>query len=191
MVFRRLKIKDTEVTMRIARWALIILFLTSSAVYAQLYEWTDKDGVTHITDDLGKVPESVRPDVKIHKTTPSVEQEEAPGAPTAPPAIAGESAQELYGDHPLEWWLNTFRKIREDKQAVESSIAAKERYINIFDGGRRVGQVYSKEDVERYENFKKEIPADRERLKGFQDELDELTRKATIAGVPRAIREGR
>lgn len=177
--------------MRIARWALIILFLTSSAVHAQLYEWTDKDGVTHITDDLGKVPESLRPDVKVHKTTPRVEKEEAPGATAAPPALTGESAQELYGDHSLEWWLNTFRKIREDKQAVESSIVAKEQYINIFDGGRRVGQVYSREVVERYEKFKKEVLADRERLKGFQDELDELTRKATIAGVPKAIREGR
>ncbi|MBI5468683.1 MAG: DUF4124 domain-containing protein [Deltaproteobacteria bacterium] len=174
--------------MRIARWALIILFLTSSAVYAQFYEWTDKDGVTHITDDLGKVPESLRPDVKIHKTTPAVEEEEAPPVPEIP---NGEAAPELYGDHSLEWWLNTFRKIREEKQAIESSVAAKEQYINIFDGGRRVGQVYSREVVERYENFKKEVLADRERLKGFQDELDELTRKATIAGVPRAIREGR
>lgn len=176
--------------MRIARWALIVLFLTSSAAYAQFYEWKDKDGVTHITDDLGKVPESLRPDVKIHKTTPSVE-EEAPGPPAAPPAYTGESAQELYGDHTLEWWLNTFRKIREDKHSVESSIAAKSQYINIFEGGRRFGQVYSTEDVERYENFKKEVLTDRERLKGLQDELDELTRKATIAGVPRDIREAR
>lgn len=167
---------------------MIILFLTTSAAYAQFYEWKDKDGVTHITDDLGKVPENLRPDVKIHKTTPAVEDLTPPAAPVAP---AGEAAQELYGDHTLEWWLNTFRKIREEKRSVESSIAAKEQYISIFEGGRRFGQTYSREDVERYENFKKEIPADRERVKEFQDELDELTRKATIAGVPKDIREAR
>lgn len=173
--------------MRIAIWALMILFLTSSSAYAKLYEWTDKNGVTHITDDLGKVPEDLRPDVKIHETTPSVE-DQAPAAPAAP---AGEAARELYGDHTLEWWLNTFRKLREDKRSVESSVAAKERYISIFESGRRFGQTYSREDVERYEKFKKEILADRERIKESQDEIDELTRKATIAGVPKAIREAR
>lgn len=176
--------------MRIARWAFLIFFLASSVAYAELYEWTDKEGVVHITDDMGKVPESVRPYVKKHKASPRVEEEEAPSAPSAAEPSSADHAPELYGDHPLEWWLNTFRKLREDMQSVESSIAAKEQFVNIFEGGRRVGQIYSKDDVERYGKFKKEIPADRERLKGLQDELDELTRKATLAGVPAAIREG-
>jgi len=175
--------------MRSVRLALIILLLTSSAVYADLYEWTDNKGVVHFTDDLGKVPESLRSGVKTHKPGPKRPGDEEPSLAPASPAAG--TAPELYGDHPLEWWLNTFRKLRNDKQSVEASVAAKEQYINMFDGGRRVGQIFSKEDVDRYETLKKEVPVDKERIQSLQDELDELTRKATIAGVPKDIREAK
>ncbi|HXI10193.1 MAG TPA: DUF4124 domain-containing protein [Thermodesulfobacteriota bacterium] len=177
--------------MRIARWALLVFLLTASAAYAELYEWTDKEGVVHITDDMGKVPEDIRPYVKKHKVSPTVEGEEAPSAPSVTAPSSANHAPEMYGDHPLEWWLNTFRKLREEMQSLQASIASKEQFVSLFESGRRFGQVYSKEDVQRYETLKKEIPADQGRLKGLQDELDELTRKATLAGVPKDIREGR
>ncbi|MBI5587810.1 MAG: DUF4124 domain-containing protein [Deltaproteobacteria bacterium] len=176
--------------MKISRLTLVLMLLTASVAYAELYEWKGKDGVIHLTDDLGKVPESERARVRTHAATPRKAVEEAP-PPSAPEQPALPPSPELYGDQSLEWWLNTFRKKREEMQSLQTSIAAKEQYVSVFDGGRRLGQTYGKDEVERYTKNKEEIPADKQRLKDLQDELDELTRKATIAGVPKAIREGR
>lgn len=178
--------------MRISRLALalMLMLLTASSAYAELYEWKDKDGVIHLTDDLGKVPVSERARVRTHAATPKKALEEAP-PPSAPDQPPLPPSPELYGDQSLEWWLNTFRKKREETQSLESSIAAKEQYVSVFEGGRRLGQTFGKDEVERYVKSREEIRADKKRLKDLQDELDELTRKATIAGVPKAIREGR
>lgn len=163
------------------------VLLLPDGSYADLYQWTDKDGVLHITDDMGKVPEDVRWRVKIFKTTPAEKGEAEPYWP-AEEVVPAERKADLYGDHTLEWWLNTFRKLSQKIQAVEGRIAARKQYINVFEGGRRFGQIYGDEEVERYNEFKKGIPLDEAELSGLNEELQELRRKATIHGVPREIR---
>jgi hypothetical protein len=155
-----------------------------ASTYADLYQWIDEDGVLHITDDMGKVPDDIRWKVKTFETTPPKEEPYRP----AVEAVPEEKRGELYGDETLEWWLNTFRKMNQEVQSIEGRIAARKQYIDIFEGGRRFGQIYAAEDVERYEKFKKEMPEDKKELDELKEELTELRRKATIHGVPREIR---
>jgi hypothetical protein len=162
---------------------LVLLFSAPSS--ADLYRWTDSDGVLHITDDLGKVPERRRHGVKTFKSTAA---EEAPAL--APPRIVRKERKgaELYGDHPAEWWLNTFRKKRSEIQSLEAGIVSKEQFISVFEGGRRFGQIYGKEEVERYELFKVEVATDFTRLEELKGLLAELERKARIYSVPEEVR---
>ena len=169
--------------------SLSLALLLPAGSAADLYRWTDSDGVLHITDDLGKVPQERRYGVKTFKSTPA---EEAPVLKTAPPSyIAPErKGAELYGDHPVEWWLNTFRKKRSEIQSLEAGIVSKKQFVSVFEGGRRFGQVYGEEDVKRYELLKVEAADDSSKLDGLKAELAELKRKAAIYGVPEEVRGG-
>jgi hypothetical protein len=180
-----MKERSTYASLLVILLASFVLLAIPPSTYADLYQWTDKDGVLHITDDMGKVPEDIRWKVKTFKTTPPKEVE--PYRPVEE-VVPEEKRDELYGDEPLEWWLNTFRKMNQDIQAIEGRIAARKQYMDIFEGGRRFGQTYAAEDVERYEKFKKEMPEDKKELEELEEELMELRRKATIHGVPREIR---
>lgn len=192
--------------MRISGWALTILLLSSTAAYADLYQWKDKDGMIHMTDDLGKVPPADRGRVTVLKTAPKsapeapaalspqeetvqpAEEEPAAQPPGEEPAAPSE---DLYGDHTLDWWLETFKSKNGEVQSLESSITNKEQFVTVFEGGRRFGQIFGKEEVESYTRYKTELPADKKRLEDLKAEIDELKRKATIAGVPGEIREAR
>ena len=111
-----------------------------------------------------------------------------PSAPAARERRAPEGP-ELYGDHTLEWWTQAFAGKNDDIQLLQSSITTKRQYIDIFEGGRRFGQVFGAGERSTYDSYKKELPEDEKKLQTLKDELDELRRKATIAGVPREIRE--
>lgn len=170
-------------------YAAVISFLVlSGAAYADLYQWTDKEGVIHITNDLQNVPEGLRGKVKVFKSTP-VEKAPMGGPPVHEmPKQYEEKKQELYGDETLEWWLQTFRKKDDEISSAQTAIAVKRQFMDIFEGGRRLGQVYGSTEVETYEKYKLEFPADEERLKALKDEKEELLRKARIFGVPKEIR---
>ncbi len=167
---------------------LSVLFLPAHSS-ADLYRWTDDDGVLHITDDLGKVPEDERVGIKTFKSTPP-EKAELPDVrpPTPGPADNGQRGPELYGDQTLEWWINTFRKKIGEVRNIESGIYAKKQFMEVFEGGRRFGQIHGEEEIERYERLSQEVPEDESRIEELKDELAELRRKATIHGVPRDIR---
>src|SRR3989338_2197681 len=55
--------------------------------------------------------------------------------------------------------------------------------------GRGLGQTYSKEDIESYEAYKRNLPDNESKLQKLKAELEELRRKARTYGVPREIRE--
>ncbi|TAN62010.1 DUF4124 domain-containing protein [bacterium] len=159
------------------------IMLTASASYAEIYQWTDKNGVVHMTNEVSRVPEEYRDQLKTFKPSKKNNQNE-PAVQSEPTQNAG---PELYGDEPLEWWKENFRKKREDAQAVEQSIAAKKEFMKMFEGGRRGGQIYDAKDVDRYEAYKKELPADESRVNTLKDEINELTRRAKINGVPKTV----
>ena len=166
-----------------------MLLVLPSDSSAALYRWTDSDGVLHITDDLGKVPPAKRYKVQTLESTPA---EKAPAPSPAPSAsvVKERKGAKLYGDHPVEWWLNTLRKKRSDIQSIEAGVQSKKQFISVFEGGRRFGQIYGPEDVKKYELFKVEITEDASRLETAKAELADLERKARIFGVPEGVRGG-
>jgi len=64
---------------------------------ADLYQWTDTQGVTHVVDDAGSVPEAYRNSVKIHRTAKPTNSQASLLAPsrTYPENSQGAFAQKL------------------------------------------------------------------------------------------------
>lgn len=165
--------------------ACICLFLSSASYsYADIYQWTDKDGVVHITTEYEKVPEAYRDAVKTFKPT---KRQETPASDGALRQEDRQKGPELYGDETLEWWAVHFKKKRLDISNLGNSIAGKRGFIDIFENGRRVGQLFEPKDVDKYNQYKAEIPGDEARLKDMKDDLDEFIRKAKIHGVPKSV----
>lgn len=60
---------------RLMRCGAMILFCALAFLYitevarAETYQWTDRDGTTHFTDDIAKVPLSQRPKIRNDRTT--------------------------------------------------------------------------------------------------------------------------
>ncbi len=165
---------------------LIILLAGLSPVLAEIYHWTDEDGVLHITDDLGKVPEEQRGKVNVFETKPAREGPPEEGPVVEPPPAV--EVEELYDGMLLSWWKKQFKEIRKSIAGVEGAYTKKKQFVEVFEAGRRFGQVYEERDIETYERYKKEIPEDEERLEGLAEELEELQRKARSAGVPKKVR---
>ncbi len=157
--------------------------------YADLYKWEDSRGVLHITDDMGKVPESKRHGVKVFSIKPHEKKHIGEG-PVYIPATkpTPKKPPVLYGGQPLEWWKETFTRLGEDMDTLTDEISKKRQFITVFEGGRRFGQTFGDLEVSVYKRYKKEIVKDEESMVDLQDKLAELRRKATNNAVPREIR---
>jgi len=178
--------------------ALLILLFAGSA-FADLYQWKDERGVIHITDSMEKVPSKYRDEVRVFKEgpkqAPAPEQEAVPEEDTGPdldvttPPSLEQEAEELYGDQTLEWWKQSFQEKRSKINDLQSSINAKTQFMQVFEAGRRFGQVFDAESVTKYNIVKKELPEDLKKLALLREEYSEFQDKATRAGVPKEIRE--
>lgn len=168
--------------------ALAIL-VGPALAYADFYQWVDKQGVTHITDDLNSVPREYRDALKVHekKEIGPSEKSVEPQAVEAGPKKQ-EKTVELYGDHTLDWWKQAFSTKRDEIARLEEKLSVKKQFMEVFEGGRRFGQVFGSSEVDTYNRYKTEAPQDESALQRLKDELSELVRKATNAGVPRGIR---
>lgn len=177
----------------IMRQIIVIVFLFSmvfipSGALADLYQWQDEKGDVHIVDDMLLVPPQYRDNVRVIKTKPP--QETAPPEQYIPPSPTAPAGQrELYGEHTLEWWRNEFDNKKKEIADLDKMITEQKSFINIFERGRGLGQIYSKEDIEAYETYKRNLPDNESKLQRLKAELEELRRKARSYGVPREIRE--
>lgn len=179
-------IKKTRAVHFIFQYLLVTFLSGLSPALADIYKWTDEEGVLHITDDLGKVPEEYRGNVDVTETKPprEVPPEEGPVV-EPPPAV---EVKELFGGVPLSWWKKQFKEIRESIAEVEGAHAKKKQFVQVYESGSKYGLLYEKSDFETYERYKKEIPEDEKRLGELTEELEKLQRKARSAGVPKKVR---
>jgi len=183
----KINLRGLLISGAIAIAPFIYLVFGARPLYADLYKWEDSRGVLHLTDDMGKVPEAERHGVKIFKREP-VRKRQIENAPVyIPPTRAIKKAPKLYGEHTLEWWKATFDKLNEDMDTLKDDIEKKTQFINVFEGGRRFGQLFGEAEVANYKRYKKEISTDEENLKEMEDKLEKLRRKARIEDVPRKI----
>jgi hypothetical protein len=175
----------------ILQFIFIAVLLSLSPAFADIYHWTDEKGVLHITDDKQNVPEEFRDEVNVIKTLPEEEPVVEPPAPPAPPVTPGPPGEEeeLYGGQTLQWWNLQFHNLKKRIETVETDFYQKKRFIEVFERGRRYGQIFETNEIYLYERYKKEIPWDEETLEELREELDELRGGARSAGVPREVRE--
>jgi len=176
----------------------IILAVFAGPASADLYKWTDERGVVYATDSMEKVPSKYRGSVSVFqegvKEAPPLD--EAPQIDGVQMIDNGQTddgaagpAEELYGGETLEWWTESFEEKRSAITGIENSIDTKKKFIEVFEAGRRFGQVFDGESVDKYSEFKKELPDDIKRLSALKEEYYDFQRKANGAGVPRSIRE--
>ncbi len=59
----------------------LIFLLPLFPVWAQFYQWTDKNGVKHFTDNILEVPKDQRPQVTVHKGVTPKQPAQKPAAP--------------------------------------------------------------------------------------------------------------
>jgi len=174
--------------------AIFLAFLSGTA-YADLYQWSDERGRLHITDSMEKVPSKYRGEVKVFKGGPSespAPEEGVDGAQTdsgTAPAVEGEQPDEIYGEETLEWWIQSLQKKSSEISELQASVATKTSFVELFESGRRFGQIYDSKDVAKYEAFKKELPVELKELSALKEEYEDLQGKAVRAGVPKEIRE--
>ncbi|WKZ32991.1 MAG: DUF4124 domain-containing protein [Thermodesulfobacteriota bacterium] len=172
--------------MRLIPFLLAALVLAPPA-YAELYYWTDGQGNVHITDSLEKVPQEWRGKVRVQK------EEEAPKGPQfeteTPPPLPVEPGAVLYGDQTFDWWRISLARKKGEINELQQAINVKTNYVEVFEAGRRFGQVFASEQVAKYNLYKEELPADLRNLAALREEYGELQRKARIAGVPKEARE--
>lgn len=169
---------------------MLLVFAFSSPAIADLYQWQDEKGGVHIVDDMLLVPSKYKNKVKVIKTKPS---EQAPAqqdiqSPQQTPTPS-EQEEELYGEHPLSWWKEEFNEKKQEIPELKKTIEEQKSYVADYEQGRRLYRLYSKEDTEKYETYKNNLPDNEKRLSKLQADLEALKDKARSYGVPRKVRE--
>ncbi len=172
---------------------LLFLLTISSPSFSDigtLYQWTDGEGNVHVTDDLLNVPPPYKDKVRVFEST-HIEEDypdkyELEGTPV--PVRKGE---ELYGGQPLSWWQWSLDVKRDEVAAAGKVVAKRKKFIETFETGRRglAAKIFTKEDTETYKKYTEELPAKEEKLRKLREELEEMKRRARIAGVPKSVRE--
>jgi len=166
---------------------LVILMPLSAA--ADLYQWQDEKGGVHVVDDILLVPSKYKNKVKVIKTKPSeqapAQQDIQPPQQTPTPS----EQEELYGEHPLSWWKEEFSQKKQEISEIKKTIEEQKSYIADYEQGRRLYRLYSKEDTEKYETYKNNLPDNENQLNELKADLEALRDKARIYGVPRKVRE--
>lgn len=130
--------------------SLLLSLLVGSTVVAQVYTWTDKDGVTHFTDNPGSVPANVKAKVTEGSEISTVtlpKEEERPIAKTVAPAKAV-VVVEADPNRAEREWRAAFREANEriarlqdeievDRKKVEdlNGLPAGGRYQCLYGGG--------------------------------------------------------
>ena len=175
--------------MRYAFLAVAFLFVFATASHAVMYRWVDKDGVLHVTDDEFKVPVEYRKKMTvIEESDPKPPSVQAP-AEIVPPLRNKAGEEELYGGHTLQWWRSEIKRRKDDMAKSEKDYGARKQFIEVFEKGRNMGQIYEQSEVDVYNKYKKEIPEIEKLIKKLAQDLEDIKDKARRAGVPKKDRE--
>lgn len=165
---------------------IFCFFLLPASAIAELYQWQDEKGDIYVVDDILLVPPQYKDKTKALKARPS-DKVIVPSQPA--PLQAPATQEELYGNYPLEWWKANFNERKEKIAELKKTIEEQKTFMADYERGRRLYKLYSKEDVEKYETYKKELPDNENKLNKLKTDLEEFRRKAQVYGVPRTIRE--
>ena len=142
---------------------------------ADIYRWEDESGEVHFTDDPSTIPAKYRGKTRdILKTPPAAGKPSVStiGAPPSPPGPSS-SPRTSNGESPDQ------PALPEDNDATQAEklrakIDAKERFLRDVDEKQSLAtnpfrnRYVSPSDLELYQKYKDELPADRERLRAIE-----------------------
>jgi hypothetical protein len=172
--------------MKIALLLLVLLLqLCPTAADAAFYQWVDTAGVTHFTDNPDKIPGTYRKRAKKLKLSeePSGVSKAGPqsSAPAAVPKASAAQGQEL-GGHPEQWWRANYAELRGKLKVLQSGLADKQTKLVEL---RRKRVIYTRaQDRVALNSMQAEISVDEVHIAELQNQIAELDRQATSAGVP-------
>lgn len=179
----------------LAATALLFSFalLLPVASEAELYKWRDAEGTLHFTDDLHKVPRDKRRKVEKVPTVSRPVAESRGGASSGYSNNYSDNRYERtrgvepYGGESFEWWTAEFERLNTKVEWLERNNKNMEEYINVFEGGRRFGQVFGTDEIARYKENKRDLPGDKALLIEVKKELQKLRAEAAGYGIPAEI----
>jgi chromosome segregation ATPase len=158
---------------------LASILIASGIANAEIYQWTDKSGGIHFTDDQEKIPPEYRNKTKEIDLTPAVEENEPQ---TNQPDSNMDNSAPSYGGHDEKWWRSSFRSIREDIKRIQDGLPAKRDRLREL---KRVRKLFHKPadrlDINDLEN---EIKQDEEQIATLEKKLADLDTEASRNAVP-------
>jgi len=142
---------------------------------ADIYRWEDESGEVHFTDDPSTIPAKYRGKTRDILKTPPAAGKPSVSTIGAPPSPSGPSSapRPSIGETPDQ------PALPEDDDATQAEklrakIDAKERFLRDVDEKQSLAtnpyrnRFVSPSDLELYQKYKDELPADRERLRAIE-----------------------
>ena len=141
----------------------LFLLLASRADTGELYRWVDQTGKVHIVDELSKVPESRRDQIKVYNI-PERPSKEPPAQKTAvsepTPPISESQAQPEPSTRAAEEKEGRAEFLRRKMAELEQTIAIARAQERRFNGARATLYKKKKEEAtEELQAVKKELDA--------------------------------
>lgn len=174
--------------MKLVMPVLLLLILSAvPRVYAAFYQWTDDNGVIHLTDSRKKIPKKYQKKAKElnppGNSAPAAVTEPAASAPKAPeeppPAAA---APPTPGWHPERWWCERFASLRSELKTLQEGLPMKQVRLAELRRERRI--FFRARDREAVNEVEAAISADEVRIAELTRELETLELEAARSGVP-------
>jgi len=147
-----------------------------------LYEWTDREGGVHITDDLGEVPKRYRP--KARKVEMPKGQEVSPGQQdTAGPGFSDTEAQEAAAKAAWQSRMREWKKRLADAEQRYAELDQQYKdTLGMWGGAAASGHLEVKAEAERIAQQMKDVQRDIDEAKNMI--ADVIPEEARRAGVP-------
>ena len=151
--------------------------------HAEIYQWTDKGGIVHFTDNPDKIPPAYRSRAKEVDVTPTI-QETGQLNQTQP--TTDEKIGPTYGGHDELWWRSSFMGLREKIQVIQGEIGGNKEDLTEI---RRKRTIYQKpSDRVAFHELDDKIKKQEEQVKDLQKQLADLDAEANRSGVPQGWR---
>jgi hypothetical protein len=172
--------------MKIALLFLVVLLpFYPTASHAAFYQWLDAAGVTHFTDNPDNIPTKFRKRAKKLKLSEEPSGVSPANPQSAAPAAvpnAGAPQPQDFGGHPELWWRGRYADLRGKLKALQTGLADKQTKLVEL---RRKRVIYTRaQDRVALNSMQAEISVDEVHIAELQNQIAELDRQATSAGVP-------
>jgi hypothetical protein len=172
----------TMMIQNILRLATAALIFISIPAHAEFYQYEDKNGVVHYTDNFATIPEQYRSQISSHPETPPASQEKTrnPGIHSNEPSIASDN-ESSWQDSKTENSDNQKISKAEEKDSsgkdMETARLKRQRQI-LLEEKNRMNDKYKKilKEKQKLESSRSEIEEEAE-INAYNKKVQQLNEK--------------